>query len=80
MKQLNHFLIMLLVLVFGQSCSASYFGHTEEEWNKLTEEEQMIIKNDYQTVLDAQRNQPHTDKIKERLQSVVDYGRTLKKF
>jgi len=52
----------------------AYFGHSKAEWDKLTDDEKATVKEEYQTVIDSKNEQAHADKIKERTQSVIDYG------
>ena len=51
-----------------------YYGHTKEEWNKLTKEEQIVIIKDYEVIINSRHAQTHKDKINSRTQSIVDFG------
>jgi hypothetical protein len=55
-------------------CPATYYGHTEAEWQAPTESKKAKIKEEYRTVLDAKNEQTHRDKIKSRTEAVVAYG------
>jgi len=74
MIKLNTALLTLAVIVTTQGCSAPYFGHTKEQWDNLSLKEKMIVKEEYQTVIDLKNDQSHTDKINERSQSIINYS------
>ncbi len=74
MKMLKYYSLAFIIVVLLQGCSTGYFGHTKAEWDKLTDVEKATVKEEYQTAINAKNGQAHTDKIKARTQSVIDYG------
>lgn len=72
MKKLNIFLIASALAL--NACSIFYFGHTKEEWNRLTEAEKSAAKAEYQQAINSREEEKHTDIINSRTQSVIDYG------
>ena len=57
-----------------QACSVFYFGHTKEEWNKLSATEKSKVKEEYQAIIQTRTDQAHDDKVNGRTQSIMDYG------
>lgn len=74
MKKLLPLFSSLLVVLFIQGCSALYYGHSKEDWDRLTDDEQAAIKLEYQTIIDSKRAQAHQDVINARTQSIIDLG------
>jgi len=74
MKILKYILFILIIGLSVSGCSTPYFGHTKEEWDKLSEKEKTEVKKEYGTVLETRDNQANTDKINKRTQSIIDLG------
>jgi len=72
MKSPIYMFTVTIIFMLIQGCT--YFGHTREEWNNLTEREKAAVKYEYQTILDAQAGLEHSDKLNTRTQSIIDYG------
>jgi hypothetical protein len=72
MKKPNIFLVTSVLAL--NACSVFYFGHTKEEWNRLTEAEKSAVKVEYQQAINSREEEKHTDIINSRTQSVIDYG------
>lgn len=67
------FLLVLLGLV-SSGCANSHYGYTESQWNGLSSEEQVAVKKEYETAIEARRQQKHRDNLEARKQSVIDLG------
>jgi len=65
---------ILLLIIALQGCSASYYGHVKEDWNKLSEDERMAIKKEYQVIVDSKKKQSHKGILEARTQSIIDRG------
>ena len=74
MKPIKYILSIIMISIVIQGCSPPYFGHTKEEWDKLSEKEKADVKKEYQAVLDTRDNRANTDKIENRTQSIIDMG------
>ncbi len=68
----KHYFSALITIVLLNACSSLYYGHTRDEWEKLTDAEKAAIKKDYQPIIDSRAEQAHDDEIKARTQSIKD--------
>lgn len=68
------YLKTLLLIGFLQACSTPYYGHSKEDWDKLSEEERVTIKKEYQFIIDSRNKQAHKDTIDARTQSIIDFA------
>lgn len=57
-----------------QGCSTLYYGHTKEDWDNLSEEEKIAIKEEYQFIVDSKKEKAHKDIIDARTQSIIERG------
>ena len=74
MKTSVYTLTAILFLITAQACTTPYYGYSKDDWGKLTEAEQAIVKSDYETIIDSRKEQVHRDIIDARTQSVIDLG------
>ena len=74
MKIILKTLIVTFIIVFIQGCSINYYGHTEEEWKQLSENERNNIEEEYAPIINSRTNQDHTDKINSRTESIINLG------
>ncbi len=74
MIELNKVVRCLFVIVVFQGCSTPYYGHSKEDWEKLSEEEHVAIKKEYQFIVDSRKEQTHKNTINAKTQSVIDLG------
>lgn len=74
MKNRISFIRVIIFIALLQGCSTPYFGHTEEGWNRLSEEQRLAIKKEYELAIDYKNSQRHRDKIDARTQSIIDRG------
>lgn len=71
-KTNQYLIIITLALVSG--CSVLNYGHSKDEWNNLTEAEQINAKNEYQAIIDARNELDHDKMIEARDLQVIDIG------
>ena len=71
MKLKTKLLFTLFTIILTQACSAPFYDHTREDWNKLTYEQRKNIKNSYKTVIDSRKITEHDEIIKARTQSII---------
>ena len=74
MNNLNKPINILLLIISIQGCSTSYYRHSKEDWNNLSIEERIAIKEEYQIIIDSKRGQAHKDILDARTQSIIDRG------
>jgi len=74
MNSLYKSITILLITISLQGCSTPYYGHSKSEWDKLSEEEQIAMKKEYQLIIDSKKEQKHKNIIDERTQSIIDRG------
>lgn len=66
--------IMGLVCATIIGCSMFYYGYTKDEWNVLSEEEQLRVKEEYKRVMATKNEQEAKNTIDKRTDSILDYG------
>ncbi len=74
MKRLYKISLAFIASAFLLACSTPYYGYTKEDWDNLTEQERINIKDEYRAILATKNNQAHADKIDTRKQSIINYG------
>ena len=53
-------------------CATSYYGYSESEWHKLSEEEKAKTKADYERIIQDRQDQKHRDIIRQRDEQIID--------
>lgn len=71
---MKRFLYIIFSLLTIQACTGPYYGHSKEDWNKLTYQEREKIKGEYKSIIDSRQIQEHDNKIKARDQSIIDFA------
>ena len=69
--------IIFLILSFTLAvagCSSPYYGYTKADWNNLSDEQQIAIKQEYQNIIDSKSEQAHQDIIDARTRSIINRG------
>lgn len=74
MKKLAGVYSAIFIMILLQGCSTPYFGYSEKEWQKLSDEERAVKREEYQPIIDSRGERAHTDVIDARTQSVIDRG------
>jgi hypothetical protein len=80
MKITKSILITFSMLTMLQGCSTNYYGHSKEEWDNFSREEQIAIEKEYQSIIGTANAQKHKDIIDARKQSIIDLGTTGRKY
>ena len=63
------------------ACTVNYYGYSEQQWRRLSEEEQLKAKTEYEEIVKYRQNEQHEDKIEKRKLQIIDFGSELdKKF
>lgn len=65
--------ILLGVLSFV-ACANPYYGYDKEEWEKLSEEQQQTIKQEYEEMLKKKKDWEHDQLLRERDEQVIRRG------
>lgn len=65
--------ITILILICS-GCMKPYYGYSENEWIKLSDQEKKAVKLEYQQIINAKNSQRHADLVEERKQEVIDFG------
>ncbi|MCP4979546.1 MAG: hypothetical protein GY935_03515 [Gammaproteobacteria bacterium] len=74
MTRYVYFFLALMFAVLTASCATSYYGHTAEAWNKLSEAEKVALRAEYQHMIDTKTTLASQDKTDARTQSFTEYG------
>ena len=72
MKWFSNF-ILLLSLVFT-ACASDHYGHSKEEWDKLSPEQQQAAKQDYEEILKKKKDWEHDQILRERDEQIIRRG------
>ncbi len=64
----------LTIATFLTSCATPYYGYSENDWNKLSDDERKTTRSEYKDIVDAKNDQRHRDKINSMKDKIIDRG------
>ncbi|WP_455220199.1 hypothetical protein [Kaarinaea lacus] len=71
-KLIKHSLVIAALMLAG--CATAYYGHSKEEWRKLSEEEKQAARGKYDEIINFKYRQEHEDQFEERKQQAINRG------
>jgi TRAP-type C4-dicarboxylate transport system substrate-binding protein len=71
-KYLYRVAIIFSLTLYG--CSSPYYGYSKAEWDALSINERIAIKEEYDAILATKNNQRSNEVIQERTESIIDFG------
>ncbi|MDI9246568.1 hypothetical protein [Marinobacter sp. CHS3-4] len=74
MKNLIALLTFLVFSLALSGCATPYYGLSEKEWSKLSDEEKEAVKADYQDLMALREDQKSRDAHDARTQSIIDWA------
>ena len=77
MKRINRNRLQcgLLFSVFTISvCASPYYGYSKEEWDKLSEQQQQVVKKEYEDMLKKKKDLEHDQLLRDRDEQIIRRG------
>ena len=56
------------------ACASSYYGYSQEEWDRLSPEQQQAARQEYEEILKKKKELEHDELIRERDEQVIRRG------
>ena len=73
MRILNTLFALITMLALG-ACTTPYYGYSAEQWAAFSEQEQAVIKAEYEQILKIREDQKHADILEKRTQQIIKRG------
>ena len=65
--------VLISVFIFS-ACADSHYGYSKEEWDKLSDQQQRMVKKEYEAILKKNKDLEHDQLLRERDEQIIRRG------